>query len=78
VPALAVPGAALLLVSGTTALLRARRLADAADRWLVDPPGPPREPDRDSRRSAQWQLTAFFVGAGVLVVALFVAALMIG
>jgi hypothetical protein len=77
-PALAVPGAALLLASGAAVVLWARRFAVAADRWLEDPPGPPREPDPESRRSAQRELTIFLVGAGVVLVVLFLAALLIG
>jgi hypothetical protein len=77
-PALAVPGAALLLASGTAAVLVWRRFAESADRWLADPPGPAREPDPESRRSAQRELTVFFVVSGVALVALFVIALVTG
>jgi hypothetical protein len=75
-PSLAAPGAALLLVSGAAAALSMRRLAAAADRWLESPPGPPREPDPESRRSAQRELTIFLVGAGVLLIALYVVAVL--
>jgi hypothetical protein len=77
-PALAVPGVALLAVSGAAAVLWARRLADAADRWLEDPPGALREPDPESPRSAQRQLTMFFVAAGVLLAVLFAVAIVVG
>jgi len=48
------------------------------ERWLEDPPGPPRESGAGSRRAAELGLTFFLVGAGVLLVVLFLAALLIG
>jgi hypothetical protein len=77
-PSLALPGAVLLVVSGACVVLWARRFANAADRWVEDPPGPPREPDPSARESGRRELTLFLVGAGILLVALFVVAVVVG
>ena len=78
VPGLAVPGAVLLVISAATVAVWAERSAKAANRWLADPPGPPREPEQPSRWTAQRQLTVFAVGAGVVLAVLFVVALVVG
>ena len=77
VPAQAVAGLLLLTVAVVTVIVRWRRLAVVFACWLEDPPGPPREPDPTSQRSAELGLTIFLVGAGVWLVVLFVAALLI-
>jgi hypothetical protein len=77
-PAQAVAGTLLLTVAVVTIVVRWRRLAVVADRWLEDPPGPPREPHQRSARSAELSLTIVLVGGGVLLVVLFIAAVLIG
>jgi hypothetical protein len=71
-PALAVPGAVLMTAAVAVAFLRVRRVGAAADRWLDDPPGPPREPEPQS--SADRELAIFLIAAAGVLAVLFVLA----
>jgi len=71
-PALAVTGAVLMTASVAVAFARVRRVGAAADRWLADPPGPPREPE--PQRSGDRELAIVLIAlTGVLAVAFVLA-----
>jgi hypothetical protein len=71
-PALALSGAALVLVAAAVAVRECRRRGAAGDRWLDDPPGPPREPRPP--QNANRELVVALVGGSIVLAVLFVVA----
>ena len=78
-PATTVPAAAVLLVLTIAFAIYWRRMILAAQRWVADPPGPPREVPPPGR-AERWTtgLRPLIVIAGIVGVTAFAAGLVIG